>query len=143
MDVIVRGAAAGLTQEIYLGQHRLRADEPIAAGGADQGPSPYELMLAALGACTSITLQMYARRKGWPLQGVTVGLRHTKVHAADCANCETQGGKLDRIERIIEFAGPLTEDQHARLLEIADRCPLHRTLRAGVDIVTHAALKAN
>lgn len=143
MDVIVRGAAAGLTQEIYIGQHRLRADEPIAAGGADQGPSPYELMLAALGACTSIALQMYARRKGWPLQGVTVGLRHTKVHAADCANCETQGGKLDRIERIIEFAGPLTEDQHARLLEIADRCPLHRTLRAGVDIVTHAALKAN
>lgn len=141
MDVIVRGAAAGLTQEIYIGQHRLRADEPIAAGGADQGPSPYELMLAALGACTSITLQMYARRKGWPLQGVTVGLRHTKVHAADCANCETQGGKLDRIERIIEFTGPLTEDQHARLLEIADRCPLHRTLRAGVDIVTHAALR--
>lgn len=141
MDVIVRGAAAGLTQEIYIGQHRVRADEPIAAGGAGQGPSPYELMLAALGACTSITLQMYARRKGWPLQGVTVGLRHTKVHAADCANCETRGGKLDRIERIIEFAGPLTEDQHARLLEIADRCPVHRTLRASVDIVTHAALR--
>lgn len=123
MDVIVRGAAAGLTEEIYIGQHRLLADEPIAAGGADQGPSPYELMLAALGACTSITLQMYARRKGWPLQGIAVGLRHTKVHAADCANCETQGGKLDRIERIIEFAGPLTGDQHTRLLEIADRCP--------------------
>lgn len=141
MDVIVRGAAAGLTQEIYIGQHRLRADEPIAAGGADQGPSPYELMLAALGACTSITLQVYARRKGWPLHGVTVGIRHTQIHAADCASCETQERKLDRIDRIIEFAGPLTEYQRARLLEIADRCPLHRTLRAGVDIVTHAALK--
>lgn len=139
MDVIVRGNTRTYAQEILVGSHRLTADEPIAAGGTDTGPSPYDLLLAALGACTSITLAMYARRKGWPLQGVTVGLRHTKIHASDCTDCETKEGMLDRIERIVELAGPLTAEQRARLMEIADKCPVHRTLKSEIAIVTHPA----
>jgi putative redox protein len=139
MDVIVRGNAATLAQDIHVGQHRLRADEPIVAGGTDSGPSPYDLLLAGLAACTSITLQLYARRKGWPLHGVTVGLRHSKIHASDCEQCETKEGMLDRIERIIELAGPLTREQRVRLIEIADKCPVHRTLSSEIDIRTVVA----
>lgn len=138
MDVIVRSNAATLAQDVLVGTHRLTADEPITAGGTDTGPSPYDLLLAALGTCTSITLTMYARRKGWPLKGVTVGLRHSKIHASDCAHCETKEGMLDHIERIIELTGPLTAEQRTHLLEIADKCPVHRTLRSEIDIKTHA-----
>ena len=134
--VIVRGAATGFAQEIVIGPHRLTADEPLEAGGADSGPSPYDLLLAALGACTSMTVSAYARRKAWPLERVSVTLRHSKVHAADCAECETREGKLDRIERDIHLDGSLSTEQHARLLQIADMCPVHRTLVSEIQILT-------
>jgi len=134
--VVVRGGAAGFAQEITAGSHHLISDEPVAVGGTDTGPTPYDLLLAALGACTSMTVGVYARRKGWPLEGVTVWLRHSRVHAADCADCETKSGMLDRIERDLRFAGPLTVEQRARLREIADMCPVHRTLTSKIDIRT-------
>ncbi len=133
--VVVRGGA-GLAQEIVAGGHRLSADEPVALGGTDSGPSPYDLLLAALGACTSMTVALYARRKGWPLEGVTVRLRHARIHAADCAECETKVGMLDRIEREVRFEGALSAEQRSRLLEIASKCPVHRTLTSEVDIRT-------
>jgi putative redox protein len=136
-DVVVRGSAAGFAQEVLAGRHRLTGDEPVAVGGTDTGPSPYDLLLAALGTCTSMTVAMYARRKGWPLEGVTVRLRHGKVHAADCERCETREGLLDRIEREVRFTGQLTQEQRARLLEIANKCPVHRTLTSEIDIRTH------
>jgi len=135
-EVVVRGGAAGFAQEIVVGPHRLPADEPASVGGTDTGPNPYDLLLASLGACTSMTVALYARRKGWPLEGVTVRLRHAKIHAADCADCETREGMLDRIERDIELTGALTDEQRARLLEIAGRCPVHRTLVSEIDIRT-------
>jgi uncharacterized OsmC-like protein len=137
-SVVVRGSAAGFAQEIHAGPHRFHADEPASAGGTDTGPSPYDLLLAALGACTSMTVAMYARRKAWPLEEVTVHLRHAKIHAADCAECETREGMLDRIERDIHFAGPLTDEQRSKLLEIANKCPVHRTLTSEIDIVSRA-----
>ena len=137
-SVIVRGSAAGFAQEIHAGPHRLHADEPVSAGGTDTGPSPYDLLLAALGACTSMTVSMYARRKAWPLEEVTVHLRHSKIYAADCGECETKEGMLDRIERDIHFTGPLTQEQRSKLLEIANKCPVHRTLTSEIDIVTRA-----
>jgi putative redox protein len=136
-SVIVRGGATGFAQEIEAGRHRLVADEPVeAGGGTDAGPSPYDLLLAALGACTSMTVSMYARRKRWPLEGVTVRLRHARIHAEDCAECETKEGMLDRIEREITLTGPLDAEQRGRLLEIANRCPVHRTLVSEIDIRT-------
>ncbi len=133
---VAETGAGRFSQLIVAGRHRLRADEPVAAGGDDSGPSPYELLLAGLGACTSMTLRMYAAQKQWPLERVTVDLRHEKIHAADCAECETREGRIDRIERMIRIEGPLEPAQRARLLEIADRCPVHRTLNSQVHIVT-------
>jgi uncharacterized OsmC-like protein len=135
-SVVVHGSAAGFAQEIHAGKHRILADEPASAGGTDTGASPYDLLLAALGACTSMTVAMYARRKAWALEEVTVHLRHSKIHAADCADCETRVGMLDRIERDIHFGGPLTEEQRSRLLEIANKCPVHQTLTSEIDIET-------
>ncbi len=137
-SVVVRGDAAGFAQEILAGPHRMTADEPVTAGGTDTGPSPYDFLLAALGSCTSITVGMYARRKGWPLGEVTVNLRHSKIHATDCAECETKEGMLDRIERDIHFAGKLTTEQRTKLLEIANKCPVHRTLTSEIVIKTRA-----
>jgi putative redox protein len=134
--VVVRGSTAGFAQEIHAGRHRIVADEPLSVGGTDTGAAPYELLLAALGACTSMTLGMYARRKAWPLEEVTVHLRHSKIHAADCAACETTDGFLDRIERDIHLDGPLTAEQRSKLLEIADKCPVHRTLTSEIEIRT-------
>ena len=138
-DVIVRGGAAGFAQEIRIGPHRLTADEPIAAGGAETGPTPYDLLLASLGACTSMTVGLYARRKQWPLEAVRVRHRHGKIHAADCADCETRVGMIDRIEVDLELDGALSDEQRARLMEIAERCPVHRTLTSEIVIRTQAA----
>jgi putative redox protein len=135
-DVIVRGKATGFAQNISAGAHQLVADEPLKVGGTDTGPGPYEFLLAALGACTSMTLTMYARRKGWPLETVTVSLSHSREYAEDCRDCDTKEGLLDRIERNIQLSGPLTDEQKQRLLEIADKCPIHRTLMSEIDIRT-------
>lgn len=135
-EVIVSGSATGFAQRVEVGEHRLFADEPTAAGGTDTGPGPYDLLLAALGTCTSMTVGLYARRKQWPLEEVRVRLRHSKIHAADCRDCETKVGKIDRIERDIELTGSLDDDQRARLLEIAEKCPVHRTLESEIDIRT-------
>lgn len=123
-------------QAVSAGAHRLLADEPVDVGGLDTGPSPYDLLLAALGACTAMTLRMYAGRKGLPLDNVSVTLRHSKIHATDCETCETQQGQIDRIERLVTVKGELTDDQRRRLLEIADKCPVYRTLTSEIDIRT-------
>src|SRR5207244_11430546 len=119
-QVIVRGSAAEFAQQIQAGKHRLSADEPIESGGTDTGLSPYDLLLAALGSCTSMTIALYARRRNWPLQEVVVSLWHSKIHAADCAECDTREGKIDRIEREIQLIGYLTREQRSKLVEIAD-----------------------
>ena len=136
--MIVRGSARGFAQEIIAGTHRLVADEPLKAGGTDTGPGPYDLLLAALGACTSMTVAMYARRKDWPLETVTVSLSHSREYAADCRDCDIKEGLLDRIDRDIQLSGPLTAEQKQRLLEIADACPVHRTLTSEIDIRTQS-----
>jgi uncharacterized OsmC-like protein len=138
-EVVVRGNAEGFTQEIVIGPHQLMADEPKDMGGDDEGPTPYDLLLAALGSCTSITVTMYAQRKSWPLRGVAVRLRHSRIHATDCAECETKEGKIDQIELDIEFAGPLSSEQRSKLLEIAKKCPVHRTLTSETNIKARAA----
>lgn len=123
-------------QTVTNGKHTLRADEPAKVGGDDTGPTPYDLLTAALGACTSMTLRMYADRKKWPVDRVLVRLDHNKVHAEDCAECETKEGKVDRIVREIEIEGDLDGEQRQRLLEIADKCPVHQTLERRNEIVT-------
>jgi putative redox protein len=123
-------------QAVTVGPHRLLADEPVSAGGLDSGLNPYDFLLAGLGACTAMTVRLYAARKAWPLQQVSVALKHSKIHAADCADCETREGMLDRIDRTITFAGDLDPEQRKRLLEIADKCPVHRTLTSEIDIRT-------
>lgn len=135
-DVIVWGERSTLAQQIAAGPHRLKGDEPESVGGTDTGPSPYDFLLAALGSCTSMTVGMYARKKNWPLERVTVWLRHSKIHAKDCSECETREGMLDRIERDVRFEGPLSADQRSRLLAIANKCPVHRTLTSEINIRT-------
>jgi uncharacterized OsmC-like protein/fermentation-respiration switch protein FrsA (DUF1100 family) len=126
-------------QSISVGPHRLVADEPVAAGGEDTGPGPYDFLLAGLGACTSMTMRLYADRKSLPLERTTVTLRHSKIHAQDCAECETKEGMLDQIERVIAMEGELDAEQRKKLMEIADKCPVHRTLTSEIRIVTRAA----
>ncbi len=123
-------------QEIIAGKHHLVADEPVNAGGQDNGPGPYDLLLASLGACTSMTLRLYADRKKIPLQRVEVRLRHFRVYASDCAECETREGMVDHIDREISLDGDLSADQRAKLMEIADKCPVHRTLTSEINIRT-------
>ena len=133
--VIVRETGLGVfQQEIIAGRHHFLADEPVNAGGLESGLGPYELLLAALGACTSMTLRLYADRKKLPLTRTLVRLRHSRIYGSDCAECETKEGKLDRIECIITLEGDLDADARKRLLEIADRCPVHRTLKSEIDI---------
>jgi putative redox protein len=136
-QVVVSETGRGqFQQSVTAGAHRFLADEPTEVGGLDTGPSPYDLLLAALGACTAMTLRLYAQRKELPLDHVSVTLQHSKIHAKDCQNCETQQGQIDRIERVVVIDGDLTGEQRARLLEIADKCPVHRTLTSEIDIQT-------
>jgi len=138
--VLVRETREGkFTNQVFVGAHVIRADEPVAAGGLDTGLGPYDLLCASLGACTSMTLRMYADLKSIPLERVSVELKHDKIHAADCAECETREGRIDRIERLITLEGKLEPQQRARLLEIADKCPVHRTLHSEVLIRTQLA----
>jgi uncharacterized OsmC-like protein/pimeloyl-ACP methyl ester carboxylesterase len=139
-QVVVRETRDGkFQQSISVGPHRLLADEPVAAGGEDTGPGPYDFVLAGLGACTSMTMRLYAERKSLPLERVTVTLKHSKIHAEDCAECETKAGMLDQIDRVITMEGGLDAEQRKKLLEIADKCPVHRTLTSEIHIVTRAA----
>jgi len=138
--VFVRETDSGkLQMEIAMGPHRLLADEPVSSGGEDSGPSPYDLLTAALGACTAMTVRLYADLKKFPLERVGVNLHHEKIHAIDCRDCETKEGRIDKIERVIDLEGPLDEAQRAKLLEIANKCPVHRTLHSEVFIPTRLA----
>jgi uncharacterized OsmC-like protein/alpha/beta superfamily hydrolase len=136
---VVESGEGKFGQDVFMGRHRLRADEPLSVGGNDAGPGPYDLLLAALGTCTAMTLRLYADRKQFPLERVSVALKHGKVHAADCAECETREGKIDRIERELTLVGALDENARRALLEIADKCPVHRTLTSEVWIETRLA----
>jgi uncharacterized OsmC-like protein/alpha/beta superfamily hydrolase len=124
--------------DVVIGSHRLRADEPRDAGGDDTGPSPYGYLAAALGACTSMTLRVYADRKQWPLERVSVTVAHDRIHAADCEECETKTGRIDRFDRMVRLSGPLSAEQRQRLIEIAERCPVHQTLHGPVQVRTRA-----
>ncbi len=136
-QILVASTGEGrFVQAMSDGRHRLSADEPASVGGDDRGPGPYELLLMSLGACTSMTLQMYAAQKNWPLEQVQVRLAHRKVHADDCAACEKPSSLLDHIDRLVTVIGPLSEEQRARLLEIAEKCPVHRTLSSRISINT-------
>jgi uncharacterized OsmC-like protein len=142
-DVVVRGNASGFLQEVVSGKHHLRADEPVSAGGSDAGPSPYDYLLIALGVCTSMTVGLYARRRQWPLDNIIVSLRHSGIHAKDCEECETKEGMLDRIDTEIELTGSLTAEQQAKLMEVAAKCPVHRTLKSEINIRLQAAEKSS
>jgi putative redox protein len=138
-ETVVDGGSSGFRQSISIGPHQLVADEPKDAGGDDAGPNPYELLLAALGACTNMTLRMYADRKGWQLREIRVALTHSRNYAHDCAECDKRATMVDRIERQITLVGELSGEQRERLLEIADRCPVHRTLTSKIQIQTRLA----
>jgi putative redox protein len=135
MPTVIVQSQENLKQQITLGKHTLIADEPIDAGGNDQGPDPYSILLAALGACTSMTLKLYSKNKHWDLQNVHVTLSIEKIYAKDCEDCLSKEGKIDRITRKIKLEGNLTEEQRSRLLEIARKCPVHKTLTSEVSIV--------
>jgi putative redox protein len=135
-EVVVRGGATGLLQEVEAGAHRWVADEPTGVGGTGQGPTPYDLLLGALGACTSMTLRLYADRRKWPLEGVVVRLRHHRIHREDCVNCDKEKASIEQVERSLELQGPLTDEQRTRLLEIAERCPVHQTLQHTLQVRT-------
>ena len=134
MAEVIVSSIGYLKQEIIAGRHVLIADEPVSEGGTDEGPGPYEFLLASLGACTAMTLQIYARRKQWPLEKVEVSLSHDRIHAQDCEDCVTKQGKITRIERYISLTGELSDEQKGRLLEIAQNCPIHRTLTSEISI---------
>jgi putative redox protein len=136
---VIEAGEGKFAQDVTAGRHRLRADEPVSVGGGDSGPNPYELLLAALGACTAMTVRMYAELRKIPLERVSVELRHEKVHAKDCVDCDTREAKLDHVDRVVTFEGALDDAQRGRLLEIANKCPVHRTLERGVEIATRAS----
>ena len=135
MAEVIVSSDGYLRQRIEAGNHIFSSDEPHSSGGSDSGPDPYSLLLSALGACTAMTVQLYAHRKQWPLDKVQVRLQHSRIHAEDCESCDNKRGSLDQIRRHISLLGRLNEEQRTRLLEIAKRCPVHRTLTSGVSIV--------
>src|SRR5215831_7820888 len=132
--IVVRGGTQNFQQEITAGKHHLVADEPVSASGGDAGPDPYDYLLASLGVCTSMTVGFYARRNHLPLENVTVSLWHSRIHAKDCEECETREGMVDRIDVEVELTGALTAEQHAKLMEMAAKCPVHRTLTSEINI---------
>ena len=140
--VVVSPGSGKFGHEVRAGVHTFLADEPAGVGGDDRGAGPYDFLLAALGSCTAMTLKMYADRKGWPFEGATVELEHDKIHAEDCLDCTTREGKVDQISRRIELHGNLDETQRARLLQIADMCPVHRTLIGEITIPTEEVRRA-
>jgi putative redox protein len=135
-DVVVRNAPGGYRTEVSASGHTLVTDEPASVGGTEAGPTPYDLLLGAVGACTAMTVRMYAGRKGWPLEEVTVRLRQARDHAEDCADCTAKPVAIARIEREITISGDLTEEQRTRLLQVAERCPVGQTLAAGMKVET-------
>src|SRR3712207_2005620 len=136
-DRVVVRTGTGLRTDVRANGYAVVADEPASVGGTDSGPTPYDYLLAALGSCTAMTVRMYADRKKWPLESVTVRLSHEKVYARDCGECETKDRKIDRIGLELELRGPLEESQRRRLLEVAERCPVHRTLESEVMMETN------
>jgi uncharacterized OsmC-like protein len=136
--VVVTGPATGFRTEVEVGHHRLVVDEPVPVGGTDAGPSPYEMLLTALGACTAMTLRLYADRRNWPLERALVTLEHRKVHAQDCADCDRKPARIDVIDRTIRLEGALTDEQRAKLMEIAERCPVHQSLQTQIRVNTRA-----
>lgn len=138
-SVMVVGPTTGFRTEVDVGGHHLVVDEPVPVGGTDAGPSPYEMLLAALGACTAMTLRLYADRRKWPLERVRVSLQHRKVHAQDCADCDHKPAKMDVVDRVVFLDGAaLTDEQRTKLLEIADRCPVHQTMQSRIQVNTRA-----
>src|SRR4030095_12148813 len=142
-DVVVRGGPRSFKQEVVAVKHTLVADDPVSAGGSDTGPDPYDYLLTALGVCTSMTIGLYARRKQIPLENIRVSLWHSRIYARDCEECETRDGMLDRIEVEIDLTGGLTAEQHAKLMEIAGKCPVHRTLTSEINIRLWPAHKSS
>ena len=141
-EVYVYGDARALHQNIFTAHHHISSDEPTSVGGADLGMNPYELLLGALGACTSMTIRMVAERKGWPLRSVAVTLKHARIHSKDCNDCESSDGQVSIIERTVKLEGDLDEAQRAKLAEIADKCPVHRTLTNEIKVRTTVLLSA-
>ncbi len=140
--IVVHGGSDSFKQEIVAGKHHLVADEPASVGGGDAGPDPYDYLLASLGVCTSMTVGLFARRNKWPLKNVIVSLWHSRIHAKDCDECQTREGMLDRIDVEVELAGSLSAEQHAKLMEVAAKCPVHRTLTSEINIRLRPAERA-
>jgi putative redox protein len=140
--VIVRGSGRSFFQEISSGNFRFQADEPVDAGGAGAAPDPYDYLMASLGACTSMMVGLQARNRKWPLENIAVSLRHSRIHARDCAECLTKNGMVDRIDVGIELTGPLTPEQHAELMKVAASCPIHRALTHEINVRVRALEQA-
>ncbi|QDA60948.1 OsmC family protein [Hymenobacter jejuensis] len=135
-DVVVRVAQGALLADVQAGRHTFRVDEPIEVGGQDTGPTPYDLLLSALGACTAITLRLYADQKKWPLELVEVRLRHQRVHRDDCVQCKMASAMLEEVQKELRLIGPLTPEQRQRLEAVSQKCPMQKTLAAGIRIVS-------
>jgi putative redox protein len=135
-SVLVTVGPEALLADVQAGRHTYFVDEPAEVGGQDRGPTPYDLLLSALGACTAITLRLYATQKKWPLEGIEVRLRHQRVHAADCEKCEQPGEMLEQVEKELRLLGPLSDEQRQRLHVISQKCPVQKTLMHGLHIVT-------
>jgi putative redox protein len=140
--IVVRGGADNFQQQITAGKHQLVADEAISVGGGDAGPDPYDYLLAALGVCTSMTIGFYSRRNHLPLENITVSLWHSRIHAMDCQECQTKEGMLDRIDVEVKLTGALSAEQHAKLMDVAAKCPVHRTLTSEINIRLRSAEKS-